>query len=161
MLWDFSNVHIETLCPAWCKGLRHCFYLPYESHKFIPAKLSNTLPLFHEICKHFAHFECTCLFSSSVLVRCVVFNNTCIYDMGFTSVVTINVHSVCRLFGWSFEDLVNARVSVISDSLICRQYIQDLSDHDSAVAEFVRERILLGHIAVLRTLMRPIKLQQF
>jgi len=38
---------------------------------------------------------------------------------------------------------------VFNDSLIWRQYIQDLSDHDNAVAEFVRELILFNHIAVL------------
>jgi len=108
VLWDFNNTQVESFCKAWRKGMRRCFDLPYDSHSFILPVLSHTLPVFHEMCKRFACFITKCMYGSSALVQAVVMHS--IHGMGFTSVTTRNIFTVCNLFGWSPGDFIRGKV---------------------------------------------------
>jgi len=118
------------------KGMRRCFDLTHI-HLFAIA-LSHTLPLFHEMCKRFARFITKCMCGSSALVQSV-----CTVYMGFTSVITRNISTVCNLLGWSPGDFIRGKVSVYDDNRLNHKFRQGLSDHENAVAEFVNELVLL------------------
>ena len=66
-----------------------------------------------------------------------------IHGMGFTSVVTRNIFTVCNLFCWSPGDFIRGNVSVYDDNCLNHKFRQGLSDHENAVAEFVNELVLL------------------
>jgi len=66
-----------------------------------------------------------------------------IHGMGFTSVVTRNIFTVRNLFCWSPGDFIRGNVSVYDDNRLNHKFRQGLSDHESAVAEFVNELVSL------------------
>ena len=96
---------MDTLTPSVQRGER-CLALPCNSHSFCLPPLSNTLPLFHEMCKRFARFITQCMFTSSELVQMVVHHS--IHQMGFISTITKNMRCVYNLFGWSMRSLLVA-----------------------------------------------------
>jgi len=71
-----------------------------------------------------------------------------IHGMGFTSVNTRNIFTVCNLFSWSPGDFIPGKVSLYYDNRFNHKFKQGLSDHENAVAEFVNELVLLcdGHL---------------
>ena len=63
--------------------------------------------------------------------------------MGFTSVITRNIFTVCNLFGWSPGDFIRCKISVYDDNRLNHKSRQGLSDHENVVAEFINEFVLL------------------
>ena len=76
---------------------------------------------------------------SSALVQSVVKHS--IYGNGFTSVIARNISTVCNLFGWSPGDFIRGKVSVYDDNRLNHKFRQGLSDHENAVAEFVKTNL--------------------
>jgi len=75
-LWTVDSANIETFCVAWRKALRRILQLPYSSHSYFLPILSNTLPVYNEICKRSMKFITTTLVSSSQLVQSIA--NYCV-----------------------------------------------------------------------------------
>ena len=120
-----DNGHIDALCTAWRKGLRRCLDLPCDSHSFCLPPLSNTLPLFHEMCKRCFRFITKCKFISSELVQMVVHHS--IHQMGFISTINKNMRCVCNLFRWFIEEFVSGSVSVYDEEFMHLQFTQRLT----------------------------------
>ena len=70
-LWSLNNGAIEQFCVAWRNGLRRIMGLPYAAHCHLLPLLSNTLPIFNEICTRSAKFILFCLCNGLALVRTV------------------------------------------------------------------------------------------
>ena len=104
-LWDLCNSQIETICVAFCKGLRRCLDIPYYSDSFLLPGLTDTLPLFHEISKRSTRFLYKYMLSPSSSIRSVVLHS--VLDIGCNSVFSSNIYSTCKLFGLSSGDLLN------------------------------------------------------
>ena len=62
---------IEEFCVAWRKALRRVLNLPNNTHSCLLPLLTETLPVFDEICKRSARFIVSCLFGSSRLVQSI------------------------------------------------------------------------------------------
>jgi len=78
-------------------GVLWVYCILYDSRSLYLPFLSNTLPLFSEICKRCARFIMKCLFFSSSLVRHVVLNSV---NVGrFNSYIYRNVRVICTNFG--------------------------------------------------------------
>jgi len=60
-LWLLDGANIETFCVAWRKALRRILQLPYNSHSYLLPSLSDTLPVYDEICKRSMKFIATTL----------------------------------------------------------------------------------------------------
>ena len=71
-LWDLANRKIEDYCIAWRKGLRKVWKLPYDSSSLNVALVSDTIPLFDELCRRVMNFNYTCSHCDSNLVRLIV-----------------------------------------------------------------------------------------
>jgi len=75
-LWSLESANIETFCVAWRKALRRLLQLPYNSHSYFLPSLSDTLPVYDEICKRSMKFIATTLVSSNMLVQSIA--NYCV-----------------------------------------------------------------------------------
>jgi len=75
-LLALDSANIETFCVAWRKALRRI--LPYNSHSYFLPILSDTLPIYDEICKRSMKFIAITLVSSSQLVQSIVL---CVEDI--------------------------------------------------------------------------------
>ena len=70
-LWHLSNSAIEEFCIAWCKAVRRVFGLLLNAHSCFLPLLTDSLPIFDEICKMSARFVYSCLLHQSPLVKFV------------------------------------------------------------------------------------------
>jgi len=70
-LWALDSTNIETFCVAWRKALRRILQFPYNSHSYFLPSLSDTLPVYDEICKRSMKFIVTTLVSSNMLVQSI------------------------------------------------------------------------------------------
>jgi len=73
-LWPLDSAC--TFCIAWRKALRRILQLPYNSHSYFHPFLSDTLPVYDEICKRSMKFIATTSASSSLLVQSIA--NYCV-----------------------------------------------------------------------------------
>jgi hypothetical protein len=71
-LWDLTNHKIEDYCVAWRKGLRKLWKLPYDCSCLNVSVVSNTVPIFDELCRRFMNFVYSCLHCDSIFVQSVV-----------------------------------------------------------------------------------------
>ena len=107
VLWDFNNTQVDSL-QSMAQGNEMVFYLPYDSHSFILPVLSLIHCLCFMKCASDLCFITKCMYGSSALVQSVVMHS--IHGMGFTSVITRNISTVCNLFGWSPGDFIRGKV---------------------------------------------------
>ena len=59
--WSINSCATERFCIAWRNGLRGIMGLPYAAHSHLLPLLSNTFPIFNEICRRSAKFILSCL----------------------------------------------------------------------------------------------------
>ena len=71
-LWSPIDDVTDEFCVAWRKALRRLLNLPCNSHSYLLPLLTNTLPIFVEICRRSARFILKCLNNASSLVQTVV-----------------------------------------------------------------------------------------
>jgi Reverse transcriptase (RNA-dependent DNA polymerase)/Endonuclease/Exonuclease/phosphatase family len=71
-LWNLTSNKIEDYCIAWRKSLRKIWSLPYDSNRINVALISNTVPLFDEICRRAINFIYSCLNCDSDFIRSIV-----------------------------------------------------------------------------------------
>jgi hypothetical protein len=70
-LWDLTNHKIEDYCIAWRKGLRKVWKLPNDCSRLNVSVVSNTGPIFDELCRRFTNFIYSCLHCDSIFVQSV------------------------------------------------------------------------------------------
>lgn len=107
-LWSLNNDTIEVFCVAWRKALRRVLNLPYNTHSYFLPILSNTLPIFDELCKRSARFITSCLFAPSRLVRSVSMFS--VVFAKFDSPLGSNALFCCNRFGWSYNSFISHSV---------------------------------------------------
>jgi hypothetical protein len=73
-LRDLTNSKLEDYCSAWRKGVRKIWSLPYDSGRLNVSLISDSLPIFDEICRRTMKFVYSCLNSDSEMIRSVVLN---------------------------------------------------------------------------------------
>jgi len=104
-LWALESANIETFCVAWRKVLRRILQLPYNFNSYFLPSLSDTLPVYDEICKRSMKFVATTLVSSSMLVRSIA--NSCVMFGRYSSFIGKNALLCCDRYNWSLSELIS------------------------------------------------------
>jgi hypothetical protein len=71
-IWDLYNNKIDELCIAWRKGVRRVWALPGNTGCDILHLITDTIPVYDEICRRVSNFIFACCESGSQLVKYVV-----------------------------------------------------------------------------------------
>jgi hypothetical protein len=124
-LWALNSAYIETFCVAWRKALRRILLLPYNCHSYFLPILSDTLPVYDEICKRSLKFIASSLVSSSQLVKSIA--RYCIMFGRNNSVLGTNALVCCDRYNWSLSELVSNPEQIKYFSFNC-WYFNNLSD---------------------------------
>ena len=124
-LWALNSDYIETFCVAWRKALRRILLLPYNSHSYFLPILSETLPVYDEICKRSMKFIASSLVSSSQLVKSIA--SYCIMFGRNNSVLGTNALLCCDRYNWSLSELVSNPEQIKYFSFNCWNF-NNLSD---------------------------------
>ena len=127
-LWSLNGSIIEDFCVAWRKTLRRVLNLPYNSHSYLLPLLSNSLPVFVEICKRSSHFILSCLNSRSSLVRSVAWHG--INIARYNSCIGSNALFCCNYFEWLPSDFVIGNIDFSKDFFV------NFSDKQVSIEQF-------------------------
>ena len=137
-LWTLNSPSAEYFCVAWRKALKRILGLPFNCHSYLLPFISNTLPIFDEICKRAARFIILCLSSPNKLVFSVA--RYCVMYARHDSIVGSNALFCCERYQWSYDQFYqNADVCYFSNSILKRQFIKNLTDSELRNAEFLLE----------------------
>lgn len=137
-LWTLNSPSVEYFCVAWRKALKRILGLPFNCHSYLLPFISNTLPIFDEICKRAARFIISCLSSPNKLVFSVA--RYCVMYARYGSIVGSNALFCCERYQWSYDQFIqNADVCSFSNSIAKRQFIKNLTDSELRNAEFLLE----------------------
>jgi hypothetical protein len=139
-LWSLDSDNIAIFCTAWRKALRRIFNLPYNSHSYLLPIISNTLPIFDELCKRSARFITSCLFSPSCLVRSVSWYSVVFgkYD----SPLGANALYCCNRFEWA-HDLFLLNLVDLTNSFFYKWYNNNLTDIELDTARSLLDIIFI------------------
>jgi hypothetical protein len=129
VLWDLSNMSIETICTAWRIALRRIWNVPNLTHGKLLAGISLCLPLMDEFRCRFISFVIKCVDSSSDLVKLV--SRNAVFNDRENSILGRNILSCCLHYGVSLYDL----------SLLTRRFIKRGIECERPID--VRDKILL------------------
>ena len=116
-LWALDNDAINELVISWRKALRRILDIPYNSHSYLLPLVTDSLPVFDELCKRSARFIISCLISSSNLVRSVV---RYALMARFNSVIGKNALICCQRFGWAMADFCCGNVALYNSYFLQR-----------------------------------------
>jgi len=110
-LWSLADCDVVNyFCCAWRKALRRIFNLPPNTHSDILPIISDTLPIFVELCKRTARFISTCLNAPSRLVRSVAFYS--VLFSKYCSPLGNNALLICKYFSWSFDSFISSCIDL-------------------------------------------------
>jgi hypothetical protein len=139
-LWSLDSDNIAIFCTAWRKALHRIFNLPYNSHSYLLPIISNTLPIFVELCKRSARFITSCLFSPSCLYRSVSWYSVVFgkYD----SPLGANALYCCNRFEWA-HDLFLLNLVDLTNSFFYKWYNNNLTDTDLDTARSLLDIIFI------------------
>jgi len=112
-LWLLDSIFVEDFCVAWRKALRRVLNLPYNTHSYLLPLLTDTLPIFDEICKRSARFIVSCLFGSSRLVQSVAWHSIVVAK--YNSVLGSNALFCCERYDWSVDEFRLALTDLSND----------------------------------------------
>ena len=96
--------------------MRRILGLPPGTHNFLLPLLSDTLPVFDEVCKRSARFILACLFSQSPLVRSVARHG--VFGHNNFSLLGRNLLFCCERFSWSFDSFISGTVCLRHASFV-------------------------------------------
>ena len=140
-LWSLADSNsVNYFCCAWRKALRRIFYLPPNTHSNILPIISDTLPIFDELCKRTSRFITACLNARSSLVRFVSFHSVSFSK--YRSPLGSNALLVCKHFSWSSDSFISNCID------LCNYSFKDwcgrqLSDDAVKTALFLLELIFV------------------
>jgi len=100
-LWALNSDSIENICVAWRKALRRVLNLPYNTHSCLLPLLSDTIPIYDELCKRSARFITSCIFSPCHLVQSVAWYSVCFGK--YSSPLGNNAMLCCNRYDWSID----------------------------------------------------------
>ena len=115
-LWSLSGNSTEEFCVAWRKALIRVLNLPYNSHSYLLPLMSNSLPVFVEICKRSSKFILSCLNCQSSLVRSIAW-----YGIAFArynSCIGSNALFCCNFFKWLPSDFMLGNINMHKDFFV-------------------------------------------
>jgi hypothetical protein len=135
-LWDLTNPKVEDYCVAWRKGLRKLWKLPYDCRSVNVAVVSNTVPLYDELCRRVLNFVRTCLHCDSPLVQAIVTNGV---SAGMNSPIGRNVAHCSAYFNLSVGNIGASKLR----SCDCSNMFNSKIDTQSAIQANVLREILL------------------
>jgi hypothetical protein len=115
-LWSLTDNVAEGFCIAWRKALRRVLNLPYDTHSYLLPLLTDTLPVFEEICRRSAQFILKCLNSSSTLVKYVT--RHAINIARYNSNVGKNALFCSNYFKWQLYDFLNGSIALNRNSFL-------------------------------------------
>ena len=98
-------------------SVRRILDIPHNSHSFLLPVLSDSLPIFDEICKRSSRFIVSCLFCPSRLVNSIVWYGVLLGR--YNSVVGRNALICCERYGWELNDFVMGSVNLSKHFLLC------------------------------------------
>jgi len=81
------------------KALRRILQLPYNPHSYFLPRLSDTVPVYDEICKRSMKFIAITLVSSSLLVQSIA--NYCVMFGRYRLFLGTNALLCCDRYNWS------------------------------------------------------------
>jgi hypothetical protein len=124
-LWSLDCESVDNFCCTWRKALRRLLGLPYSAHSFLLPFLTDTLPIYDEICKRSARFIVSCLFSQSQLVRSVAWHG--VMHGRYNSIIGKNSLICCDRFEWHLDDLARGIVNLHNNNFfyLCSRKIHD------------------------------------
>ena len=148
-LWALNSENIDIFCIAWRKAIRRILNLPNTTHSFFLPPLSNTLPVYDELCKRSARFIISCLFSVNQLVQSVA--SYSVMHARYNSLLGSNALLCSKRFGWSLVSYTSNLVS-LNNSHFEHFYLNSLSDSERTRLISLMELILLreGHLTLPR-----------
>jgi hypothetical protein len=126
---------------AWRKALRRLLGLPNDSHSYLLPILTDTLPVFVEICKRSARFIYSCLFSASSFVQ--KFVRYCIIDAKYNSIIGANALYLCSFFNWTLSNFMLGSVGLQNYFFMdfcCEQVSQVQAQNAFFLAELISVR---------------------
>jgi len=126
-----DSANIETFCVAWRKAVRRILQLPYNSHSYFLPSLSDTLPVFDEICKRSMKFIATTLVSSNMLVQSIA--NCCVMFGRYSSFIGTNALLCFDRYNWSLSELISYPEHIKNFSFKCWHF-NGLSDIQKSTA---------------------------
>lgn len=145
-LWPLDDPGVDMFCVTWRKGLRRVMCLPPATHCYLLPLLSDTLPIFDEICKRSMRFVLSCLFSRSSLVRSITHHGIA---AGYDSVIGRNVLLCCKLFNWSPAEFTHGTISLCK-SYFWHRFVDNLTDAQRQSELFMHELFdLRDHSCIL------------
>ena len=119
-LWSLNDSRpINEFCVAWRKALRRVINVPYNCHSCFLPLLSDTLPIFDELCKRSFRFILSCVFRGSPLVRAVAHHALKIAR--YSSVIGSNALFCCK--GTAGRQLIFWRVKLMFAIHIFKKYV--------------------------------------
>ncbi len=137
-LWNLTNVKVEDYCVAWRKGVRKIWSLPHNSSSLNVSLVSNSLPIFEEICRRMMNFLYSCLHNESDLIRYVVSFGIDVLHMN--SIVGRNVVFCSD----RFKTHVNSvGYSKISSHAMFERFLSDVQPNMRAQADVLHEAVLI------------------
>jgi hypothetical protein len=148
-LWSLEGSSTDLFSIAWRKALRRLLGLPNDSHSYLLPILTDTLPVFVEICKRSAHFIYSCLFSASSFVQ--KFVRYCITGAKYNSIIGANALYLCKLFNWTLSNFMSGSVGLqnyIFMNFCCEQVSQAQAQNAFFLAELISIRegyMILGN----------------
>jgi hypothetical protein len=138
-IWQLTNPAIEDICIAWRKSLRRIWNLPYRTHSYLLALISNCLPIFDEICRRSLNFVSRCILEGNALTRFIVLHGL-YFARGF-SMVGQNVMFCMQ----RFRCLTNCLFSQSVSHTVRSWTLQSIDCRMRQQAAFLKELILLRH----------------
>jgi len=109
VLWDLSDLYVESVCITWRKGLRLASRLPLDTHCAVLSVLRNTLPVIEELAKRSVRFVQKCLSSDSYAVRFIA--NDGVFVRLMFSPIRHNALFCCSRF--AFDDIMRLATAEI------------------------------------------------
>jgi hypothetical protein len=140
-LWSLDDSDsVNNFCCAWRKALRRIFHLPPNTHSSILPIISDTLPIFDELCKRTSRFITTCLNAPSCLVRSVSFHG--VFYSKYRSPLGSNALLICKHFSWSFDSFISNCIDLTNYSFRA-WFGRQLTDDDVKTALFLLELLFV------------------